>query len=150
MNRMKRLRVALFISSQVPRSAGSHISQFFDMLQFLGHQKIFYKTCMCAVKVAVNFLVIRKSSDSLLFGPPLFNCFPGFRARWDSSNSSSYRVPHRAQRPSPADVGVDQIRNKKLQIHACAHKRVYVFTVTDHRPPKGPFWRSVSVRLSID
>ena len=44
------------------RSAGSHISQFFDLLQFLGHQKIFYKTCMCAVKVALNFLPIRKSS----------------------------------------------------------------------------------------
>ena len=42
------------------RSAGSHISQFFDLLPFLGHQKIFYKTCMCAVKVALNFLPIRK------------------------------------------------------------------------------------------
>eukprot|EP01048_Picozoa_sp_COSAG05_P005406 COSAG05_NODE_319_length_11483_cov_406.525604_9_plen_115_part_00 len=43
------------------RSAGSHISQFFDLLQFLGHQKIFYKTCICAVKVELNFLLIRKS-----------------------------------------------------------------------------------------
>ena len=54
------------------------------------------------------------------------------------------------QRPSPADVGVDQIRNKKLQIHACAHKRVYVFTMTDHQRRKGPFSPLVSVRLSID
>ena len=36
-------------------------------------------------------------------------------------------IAHRAQRPSPADVGVDQIRTKKLQNHACAHKRVSVF-----------------------
>ena len=57
---------------------------------------------------------------------------------------------HRTHRPSPADEGVDQIRNKKLQIHACAHKRVYVFTVTDHHPGKGPFSGVVSVRLSID
>ena len=41
---------------------------------------------------------------------------------------------HRAPRASPADVGVDQIRNKKLQIHACAHKRVSVFTVITHLP----------------
>ena len=53
------------------RSAGSHISQFFDLLQFLGHQKIFYKTCMCAVKVALNFLPIQKSSYYELFGPAL-------------------------------------------------------------------------------
>ena len=46
--------------SYTARSAGSHISQFFDLLPFLGHQKIFYKTCMCAVKVALNFLPIRK------------------------------------------------------------------------------------------
>ena len=52
------------------RSAGSHISQFFGLLQFLGHQKIFYKTCMCAVKVALNFLPIQKKCDSHLF---LFN-----------------------------------------------------------------------------
>jgi len=73
-------------------------------------------------------------------------------AGWLAVNQSTPRAftAHRAQRPSPADAGVDQIRNKKLQIHACAHKRVSVFTVTDHRPPKGPFWRSVSVRLSID
>eukprot|EP01048_Picozoa_sp_COSAG05_P000013 COSAG05_NODE_1_length_66591_cov_307.301581_13_plen_77_part_00 len=51
---------------------------------------------------------------------------------------------------SPADEGVDQIRNKKLQIHACAHKRVSVFTVISHSLPKGPFWEAVSVRLSID
>ena len=57
---------------------------------------------------------------------------------------------HRAHRPSPADEGVDQIRNKKLQIHACAHKRVLVFTVTDHHLRKGPFSEEVSVRLSID
>ena len=31
------------------------------MLQFLGHHKLFYKTCMCAVKVALNFLPIRKN-----------------------------------------------------------------------------------------
>jgi len=43
-------------------------------------------------------------------------------------------VLYRAQRPSPADVGKDQTRNKKLQIHACAHKRVSVFTVINHRP----------------
>ena len=56
------------------RSTGtsSHISQFFDLLPFLGHQKIFYKTCMCAVKVALNFVPIRKSTDSVLFGPLLF------------------------------------------------------------------------------
>ena len=34
---------------------------------------------MCAVKVALNFLPIRKSSHWELF---LFNCFSGFRARW--------------------------------------------------------------------
>ena len=39
---------------------------------------------------------------------------------------------HRAPRPSSADVGVDQIRNRKLQMHACAHKRVSVFTVINH------------------
>ena len=49
------LHVARYLTT---RSAGSHISQFFDLLQFLGHQKIFYKTCMCAVKVALNFLSI--------------------------------------------------------------------------------------------
>ena len=57
---------------------------------------------------------------------------------------------HRAHRPSPADEGVDQIRNKKLQIHACAHKRVYVFTVINQCLRKGPFSEAVSVRLSID
>eukprot|EP01048_Picozoa_sp_COSAG05_P019255 COSAG05_NODE_2967_length_2458_cov_1.609580_5_plen_52_part_01 len=36
------------------RSTDSHISQLFDLLPFLGHQKIFYKTCMCAVTVALN------------------------------------------------------------------------------------------------
>ena len=51
-----------------------------------------------------------------------------------------YLISHRAHRPSPADEGVDQIRNKKLQIHACAHKRVSVFTVTDHQRRKGPFF----------
>ena len=45
---------------EAARSEGSHISQFFGLLQFLGHQKIFYKTCMCAVKVELNFLLIRK------------------------------------------------------------------------------------------
>ena len=62
-----------------------HISQFFGLLQFLGHQKIFNKTCMCAVKVALNFLLIRKKCDSHFFGPALIyrNCFPGLRARWD-------------------------------------------------------------------
>ena len=34
------------------------LSQFSDMLQFLSHQKIFYKTCMRAVKVVLNFRVI--------------------------------------------------------------------------------------------
>ena len=59
------------LKSLSARSAGSHISQFFDLLPFLGHQKIFYKTCMCAVKVALNFLPIRKSSYYELFGPAL-------------------------------------------------------------------------------
>ena len=59
------------------RSAGSHISQIFDLLQFLSHQKILYKTCMCAVKVAMNFLVIVYR-----------NCFPGFWARCDSDAST--------------------------------------------------------------
>ena len=54
------------------RSAGSHISQFFDLLPFLGHQKIFYKTCMCAALIQLGGLF-------------LFNCFPGFRARWAAS-----------------------------------------------------------------
>ena len=53
------------------RSAGSHKSQFFDLLQFLGHQKIFYKTCICAVKVALNFVLIRKRSHCDIFGPAL-------------------------------------------------------------------------------
>ena len=52
--------------NQAARSAGSHISQFFDLLQFLGHQKIFYKTCMCAVKVALNFLPIPIGNFSYL------------------------------------------------------------------------------------
>ena len=34
-------------------------------------------------------------------------------------------VAHRAPRPSPADVGVDQLRNKKLQIHAYARIKGY-------------------------
>ena len=37
------------------RSEGGYLSQFSDMLEFLSHQKIFYKTCMRAVKVAMNF-----------------------------------------------------------------------------------------------
>ena len=51
---------ALHLLPFTARSIDSHISQFFDLLPFLGHQKIFYKTCMCAVKVALNFLPIRK------------------------------------------------------------------------------------------
>ena len=37
-----------------------------DMLEFLSHQKIFYKTCMRAVKVAMNFQMILKRWT----GPP--------------------------------------------------------------------------------
>ena len=36
------------------------------MLEFLSHQKIFYKTCMRAVKVAMNFQLILKRWS----GPP--------------------------------------------------------------------------------
>ena len=54
------------------RSAGSHISQSFDLLQFLGHQKnILQKTCMCAVKFVLHFMLILQSFDSELFGPAL-------------------------------------------------------------------------------
>ena len=40
------------------RSEGGYLSQFSDMLEFLSHQKIFYKTCMRAVKMAMNFQMI--------------------------------------------------------------------------------------------
>ena len=66
---------------------------------------------------------------------------------------SAHLLTHRAPRPSPADVGVDPIRNKTLQIHACAHKRVSVFTVINPHHWKRPFSSEVvmvSVRLSID
>ena len=36
------------------RSEGGYASQFSDLSQFLDHQKIFSKTCMCAVKMALN------------------------------------------------------------------------------------------------
>ena len=45
----------------------SELSQFSDMLKFLSHQKIFYKTCMRAVKVAMNFQMILKRWT----GPPV-------------------------------------------------------------------------------
>ena len=93
------------------------------MLEFLSHQKIFYKTCMRAVKVAMNFQMILK--------------------RWTYFGTKGCRISHRGSEtlpePSPADVGVDQIRNKKLQIHACAHKRVSVFTVINPHHWKRPF-----------
>ena len=43
---------------QSTRSERGYVSQFSDLLQFLSHQKIFYKTCMRAVKVVLNFRVI--------------------------------------------------------------------------------------------
>ena len=68
-------RYARGIPARSARSAGRHISQFLDMLQFLGHQNIFSKTCMCAVTVALNFLLIRKMSDSDIFGRALIQLF---------------------------------------------------------------------------
>ena len=57
---------------------------------------------------------------------------------------------HRAQRASPADVGVDQIRNKKLQIHACAHKRVSVFAVINPHHWKRPLFRAGLGEEAVD
>ena len=46
---------------------------------------------------------------------------------------------YEGQRPSPADVrvGVDQLRNKILQFHAC--EKVQVFTVINPHHWKRPF-----------
>ena len=43
------------------RSERGYVSQFYDLLQFLDHQKIRYKTCMCAGKVELNFQLIRRN-----------------------------------------------------------------------------------------
>ena len=48
------------------RSEGGYASQFSDLSQFLNHQKIFYKTCICAGKLVLNFQLIRNSGVSFL------------------------------------------------------------------------------------
>ena len=73
------------------RSEGGYLSQFSDMLEFLSHQKIFYKTCMRAVKVAMNFQMILKRWTGPPFDRPssLSTLDRGIRSRWGSLTDSA-------------------------------------------------------------
>ena len=46
-----------------------------------------------------------------------------------SPRATEGKRPIAAEGSFPADIGKDQTRNNKLQIHACAHKRVSVFNL---------------------
>ena len=63
----------------------------FDLLQFQDHQKIFSKTCMCAVKVALNFQLIRKSGDTGFSDWCLCTSILGLRSWWVSGGRSISR-----------------------------------------------------------
>ena len=78
---------------------------------------------MCAVKVALNFLPIRKSSYWELF---LFNCFSGFRARWASGVFCAHKVAdsahHREDHSDPMAV----IHSPRAAIIVQVHVRALI------------------------